>query len=219
MRRLFFIFWLTCSSSLAQVQVVQPKSLKHKTMGNTLISFPDDFGFKASYHIPKVKELFDATNYNSIEIIEFYLTESCHNKILANDSSLIEKDHVKVYSNSKLNNRVLDTAALRFFCDKMVEMDTTYSRKGADYYKEKLSRIYSLSNKLLKVDKEDKFHKTLYYEVFINEVSSILILNLWLVKGKLIYVGYYPKVKNEESFESIVDRNKQLMQIFKGVMQ
>ena len=219
MRRLFFIFWLTCSSSLAQVQVVQPKSLKHKTIGNTLISFPDDFGFKSSYHILKVKELFDKTNYNSIEIIEVYLTESCHNKILANDSSLIEKDYVKVYSNSKLNNRVLDTAAFRFYCDKMVKMDTTYNRKGTDYLKTKINNIYSLSNKLLFVDNEDKFHKTLYYEVFINEVSSMMILNLWLVKGKLINVGYYPKVTNEESFESIVDRNKQLMHIFKGVKQ
>ncbi len=200
-------------------QIIEPKSVKKLAVGNTLVSFPEDFGFKASYHIPKVKELFDKTNYNSIEIIEVYLTESCHNKIIANDSSLIEKDYIKVYSNSKLNNRVLDTTALRFFCDKMVEMDTTYFRKGADYFKAKFSYIYSLSNKLLFVDNEDRFHKTLYYEVFINEVSSILILNLWLVKGKLIYVGYYPEVKNEESFESIVDRNKQLMHIFKGVKQ
>jgi hypothetical protein len=46
-----------------------------------------------------------------------------------------------------------------------------------------------------------------------------MILNLWLVKGKLIYIAYFPQVTNEERFESIVDRNKQLMQIFKGVKQ
>jgi hypothetical protein len=204
---------------LAQVQVVQPKSSKQKTIGNTLISFPEDFGYKASYHIPKVKEAFDKTNYNSIDIIEVYLNEGCHNKIIANDSSLIEKDYIKVFSNSKLNNRELDTTALRIVCNKMVEMDTTYSKRGAEYFKEKVSNLYSLSNKLLMVDNEDRFHKTLYYEVFINEVSSIMILNLWLVKGKLIYVAYFPKVSNEERFESIVDRNKQLMQIFKGVKQ
>jgi hypothetical protein len=204
---------------LAQVQVVQPKSSKQKTIGNTLISFPEDFGFKASYHIPKVKEVFDKTNYNSIEIIEVYLTESCHNKSLANDSSIIENDYIKVYSNSKLNKMVIDTTALRFFCSKMVEMDTAYSRKGADYFKAKLLNIYSLSSKLLFVDNDDRVHKTLYYEVFMNEVSSIMILNLWLVKGKLIYIAYFPQVTNEERFESIVDRNKQLMQIFKGVKQ
>ena len=213
-----FILQLICFVNV-QSQFLEPKSVKNLAVGNTHISFPEDFGFKASYHIPKVKELFDKTNYNSIEIIEVYLTESCHYKIIANDSSLIEKDYIKVYSNSKLNKIVIDTTALRFFCSKMVEMDTAYSRKGADYFKGKFSNIYSLSNKLLFVDNEDRFHKTLYYEVFINEVSSIMILNLWLVKGKLIYIAYFPKVSNEESFESIVDRNKQLMHVFKGVKQ
>jgi hypothetical protein len=101
----------------------------------------------------------------------------------------------------------------------MAAMDTSYFRKGDDYFKAKLSNIYSLSSKLLFVDNEDRVHKTLYYEVFMNEVSSIMILNLWLVKGKLIYIAYFPQVTYEERFESIVDRNKQLMQIFKGVKQ
>ena len=200
-------------------QLTQPKTVKNLSVGNTVISFPEDFGFKGSYRIPKVKEIFDRTNYNSIEIIEVYLNEGCYNKIISNDSSLIEKDYIKVYSNSKLNSQILDTTALRILCNKMIAMDTTYSRKGADYLRAKFSSIYSLSNKLLYVDNEDRFNKTLYYEIFTNQVSSIIILNLWLVKGKLIYVGYFPKVTSETSFESIIDRNKQLMLIFKGVKQ
>lgn len=213
-----FILQLICFVNV-QSQFLEPKSVKNLAVGNTQISFPEDFGFKASYHIPKVKEVFDKTNYNSIEIIEVYLTESCHNKSLANDSSIIENDYIKVYNNSRFNSQVLDTTYLRLFCNKMAAMDTSYFRKGADYFKAKLSNIYSLSSKLLFVDNEDRVHKTLYYEVFMNEVSSIMILNLWLVKGKLIYIAYFPKVTNEERFESIVDRNKQLMHVFKGVKQ
>jgi len=213
-----FTLQLICSVNVHS-QLTQPKTGKNLSVGNTVISFPEDFGFKGSYRIPKVKEIFDRTNYNSIEIIEVYLNEGCYNKIISNDSSLIEKDYIKVYSNSKLNSQVLDTSALRFFCNKMVAMDTTYSRKGADFLKAKFSSVNSLSNKLLFVDNQDSFHKTLYYEIFINEASSLMILNLWLIKGKLINIAYYPKVSNEASFESFVDRNKQLMQIFKGVKQ
>ncbi len=200
-------------------QIIEPSTVKNLSVGNAVISFPEDFGFKGAYHIPKVKEIFDRTNYSSIEIIEIYLNQECYKKIIANDSSLIEKDYIKVYSNSKLNSQILDTTALRILCNKMIAMDTAYSREGADYLRAKFSSIYSLSNRLLYVDNDDRFNKTLYYEIFTNQVSSIIILNLWLVKGKLIYVGYFPKVTSETSLESIIDRNKQLMLIFKGVKQ
>jgi hypothetical protein len=200
---------LVCFSSFGQDN-------REVNFGNTLIRLPKVIGLTECYREPIVKmnaDLFKGTDDE--EILGFYISDDEYNDLY---NSLMEKglqkEFVKIYSTNLVKNYNVSEEDFNKFSSGIRSMFNEYEGSQIQSKINSKMELFDISaGKPILLDEYQinskiKSYVALMKFKFENEnIISLIVMNVSIIKNKLIFIAYYDKYSNSDQIKKLKAKN------------
>ena len=184
--------------------------------GNTSICLPEVIGITECYKEPMVKmtaDLFKGTA--SEEILGFYISDDEYDDLYNSlmDKGL-QKEFIKIYSTSLVKDYNVSDHEFNEFSSELKSMFAEYEgSKIQSKINSKMELLDISAGRPILLDEYQinskiKSYIALMKFKFENEnIISLMVMNVLLVKDRLIFIAYYDKYSNFDQIEKLRAKN------------
>lgn len=194
-----------------ETAISKEKNCKNSiSWGEINICLPEIDKMKNIYPIPKIKKILDEWEVHNSTIFAYYVSDEIYAQI-DNIEEIIYDDYFKVSSVNNYQNAFADKNAL----DKVAS--GTKAIFNTDF--QKLSKRKEIEKKNMSFDKPiliDDYHINPDVNTFslltrVNiggyERIMVMMMNIAVVKNRIVYIGYYKDYEGEESIKQARAKN------------